>query len=118
VLPVFLWVNAPGGNGTPSLFDVVAAPNGPRFRPWDPPWPSRVSITSAASPTGRANGGTWSHAPGEGPISDGAGVVAGARVWERGWIGEGGPDAFGLRLRFGQPLDAIASEFHVARELQ
>ena len=28
VLPVFLWVNAPGGNGTLSLFDVVQAQSG------------------------------------------------------------------------------------------
>jgi NADH-quinone oxidoreductase subunit H len=36
VLPVFLWVNAPGGNGTLSLFDVVAAQNGAWFGLWMP----------------------------------------------------------------------------------
>lgn len=36
VLPVFLWVNAPGGNGTLSLFDVVSAQNGAWFGLWMP----------------------------------------------------------------------------------
>ena len=31
VLPVFLWVNAPGGNGTLSLFDVVQTQSEPGF---------------------------------------------------------------------------------------
>lgn len=31
VLPVFLWVNAPGGNGTLSLFDVVQTQSQPGF---------------------------------------------------------------------------------------
>jgi NADH-quinone oxidoreductase subunit H len=31
VLPVFLWVNAPGGQGTLSLFHVVEAQSGPGF---------------------------------------------------------------------------------------
>jgi len=31
VLPVFLWVNAPGGSGTLSLFDVVATQSQPGF---------------------------------------------------------------------------------------
>jgi NADH-quinone oxidoreductase subunit H len=31
VLPVFLWVNVPGGNGTLSLFDVVSAQSGVWF---------------------------------------------------------------------------------------
>jgi NADH-quinone oxidoreductase subunit H len=36
VLPVFLWVNVPGGNGTLSLFDVVSAQNGAELvRPLD-----------------------------------------------------------------------------------
>ncbi|MCF3648876.1 complex I subunit 1/NuoH family protein [Synoicihabitans lomoniglobus] len=37
VIPVFLWVNAPGGNGTMSLFDVVQAQSGP-FLSWSGVW--------------------------------------------------------------------------------
>lgn len=37
VLPVFLWVNAPGGNGTLSLFDVVQAQSG-SWHAWSGLW--------------------------------------------------------------------------------
>jgi NADH-quinone oxidoreductase subunit H len=37
VLPVFLWVNAPGGEGTLSLFDVVAAQSG-SWHSWHGAW--------------------------------------------------------------------------------
>jgi len=36
VLPVFLWVNVPGGSGTLSLFDVVQFQNGAWFGLWMP----------------------------------------------------------------------------------
>jgi NADH-quinone oxidoreductase subunit H len=36
VLPVFLWVNAPGGQGTLSLFDVVQSQSQPGF--WGGTW--------------------------------------------------------------------------------
>ncbi len=37
VLPVFLWINAPGGKGTLSLFDVVTLQSGSGFA-WDSVW--------------------------------------------------------------------------------
>ena len=84
VLPVFLWVNVPGGNGTLSLFDVVSAQNGAWFGLWMP-LSAIVFLVSLFAETNRL---PFDMAEGEADLVGGFHTEYGAMKWGLFFVAE------------------------------
>jgi NADH-quinone oxidoreductase subunit H len=84
VLPVFLWVNAPGGQGTLSLFDVVAAQENAWFVLWMPV-SAVVFLVSLFAETNRL---PFDMAEGEADLVGGFHTEYGAMKWGLFFVAE------------------------------
>ena len=121
VLPVFLWVNVPGGNGTLSLFDVVQAQSGVWFI-FTMPVAALVFLVSLFAETNRL---PFDMAEGEADLVGGFHTEYGSLKWGLFFVAEYshmliGSGVFTLLFLGGWnplpwvPLAAVANWLHLA----